>query len=307
VASQCFAADNYPSRPVRWVVPFPAGGTTDTNARAITQQLEKQLHQVFVVDNRSGANGMIGTELVVRSPADGHTLLHVSSSIASNPHMYRKMAYDTLKDLLPVTRMASAVGFVMLTNQTFRAASVKDVIALSRKGEKIAFGSPGIGSSMHLGGELFNQKTGANLVHVPYKGVAPALTALIGNEVQIAWMPPTIAMPQLQAGKIRVIAFAGAKRWSALPDVPTISETVPGLVIPAGWDGLFAPAGVPKAIVERLQKEVSKAMAEPRVRQQLTNGGYEPNGDSPEEFAKFMRAEVARYGEITKAVGLTPE
>jgi tripartite-type tricarboxylate transporter receptor subunit TctC len=297
----------YPDRPIRWVVPFPAGGTTDTNARTLTQQLERQMKASFVVDNRSGANGIIGTEIVAKAAADGHTLLHVSSSIAANPHIYKKLPYDTLKDLQPVTRIASAVGFLFLGSRGFAATNVKELVALDKKGERITSGSPGIGSAMHFGVEAFNQRAGTNLVHVPYKGVAPALTALIGNEVQVAFMPPTIAMPQVQAGKIRVLAFAGEKRWSMMPDVPTISETIPGLVIPAGWDGLFAPAGVPKDIVARLHSEVRKAIAVDKVREHLVSGGYEPTGDSPEEFNAFLRSEIARYGEMAKKVGLKPE
>lgn len=297
---------NYPSRPIRWVVPFPAGGTTDTNARALTAELDRQMGQSFVVDNRSGANGIIGTDVVAKASPDGHTMLHVSSSITSNPNIYLKLPYDTVKDFVPVTRIATAEGFLLLGSPSLSATTFGEIMARSKKGEKLAFGSPGVGSAMHLGVELMNMQTGMKLLHVPYKGIAPALSGLLSGEVQVALMPPTIAVQQIKTGKVRAIAFAGSERWALMPDLPTLSETVPGLTVRAGWDGVFMPAGVPKEIVMRVRNEIAKAIKVPKVRNMLVNGGYDPTGDTPEEFRKFFLSEIERYRDLARKVGVKP-
>jgi tripartite-type tricarboxylate transporter receptor subunit TctC len=298
----------YPGRPLRVVIPFPAGGTTDLNARAIAAQLERQLGQSIVVDNRVGANGIIATELVARAAPDGHTLLYVSSSISLNPSIYRKLPYDTVKDFIPVTQAAAAVGFLIIASPSLPANSVKDLIALaSRPDARVAFGSPGYGNSLHLAAEVFQARTGTHMLHVPYKGVAPALNAVMGGEIQLAFMPPTIAVPQVKAGKARALAFTGPVRWPLMADVPALAETVPGLVIAAGWDGCFVPARVPGEIVTRLQAEIRKAAHAPKVREFLVNGGYDPIGSTPGEFRKFFHSEIKRYAQIVQEAKIQPE
>ena len=299
---------NFPVRPIRLVVPFPAGGTTDINARTLAAQLDRQLGHTVVVDNRVGANGIIATELVARSAPDGYTLLYVSSSISLNPSTYRKLPYDTVKDFVPVTEAAAAVGFLLVVSPSLPAASLRDLIALAKNADaKIAFGSPGYGNSLHLAAEVFKLRTGTQMLHVPYKGVAQALTATIAGEVQLAFMPPTIAVLQVKAGKARALVFTGPARWALMPDVPTLSETIPGFVIAAGWDGMFAPARVPAHIVARLQTEVNKALQAPKVRDLFVSGGYEPVGSTPDDFRKFFHAEMKRYADIVRDAKIQPE
>jgi tripartite-type tricarboxylate transporter receptor subunit TctC len=305
--AQTQAAQTFPNRPVRLIVPFAAGGTTDVNARTIGAQLERQLGQPFVVDNRVGANGIIATGIVAKSAPDGYTLFYVSSAIALNPSMYRNLPYDTTKDLAPVTRVASAVGFLLVVNNALPVNSARDLVALSKTGEKIAFGSAGIGNPLHLAGEVFKFRTGAQMLHVPYKGIALALNALIGNEVQVVFLPPTIAVPQIKAGKVRALGFSGAARWSLLADVPTLSESVPGLQIPAGWDAVFVPARTPPELIAKLQTEFRQAVNVPRIREQLVAGGYDPIGESPDAFRRFFLSEIRRYAEIIREAKIQPE
>jgi tripartite-type tricarboxylate transporter receptor subunit TctC len=306
-AGAAAAADVFPERPVRLIVPFTAGGTTDVNARAIGAQLERQLGQPFVVDNRAGANGIIATDLVVKSAPDGHTLLYTSSAVALNPSMYRKLPYDTLKDLAPVTRVASAVGFLVVANLNLSANNARELVALSKTGAKVAFGSAGIGNPLHLAGEVFMFRTGAQMLHVPYKGISLALNAVMGNEVQLVFLPPTIAVPQIKAGKVKALGFSGQSRWPLLPEVATLGESIPGLQIPAGWDAVFAPAATPANLVTKLQTELRKAVQAPKVREQFIAGGYDPLGESPEVFRKFFLSEIRRYADIIREAKIQPE
>ena len=301
-------AQNFPSRPLRVVIPFPAGGTTDVNARVLAARLDSLLGQPVVVDNRVGANGIIATELVARAAPDGHTLLYVSSSISLNPSIYKKLPYDTLRDFAPVTAVAQAVGFLLVAGPSLPAANVKELIALAKKPDsKISFGSPGYGNSLHLAGEVFKQRTATNLLHVPYKGVGPALTGVMAGEVQLAFMPPTIAVPQVRAGRARALAFTGPARWNLMPEVPTLSETVPGFAIAAGWDGVFAPARVPAATVTTIQRAFQRVLQEPKVRELLIAGGYDPVGSTPEEFRQFFLGEMKRYADIVRDAKIQPE
>jgi tripartite-type tricarboxylate transporter receptor subunit TctC len=213
-----------------------------------------------------------------------------------------------MKDLLPVTEVAAAVGFLMVVSPSLPVNSLKELIALGRSNDaKLAFGTPGYGNSLHLAAEVFKLRTGTHMLHVPYKGVALALNAVIGGEVQIAFMPPTIAVAQVKAGKARALAFTNATRWAQMPDVPTLAETVPGLVIAAGWDGVFAPAGVPAPIVTSLQSGFSQALQAPKVREVLVTGGYDPVGSTSDEFRKFFQSEVRRYAAIVREAKIQPE
>ncbi len=290
------------------MIPFPAGGTTDVNARVVAGQLERQLGQPAVVDNRVGANGIIATELVARAAPDGHTLLYVSSSISLNPSIYKKLPYDTLRDLVPVTSVGAAVGFLLVAGPSLPAASVKELIALAKNPEsKLTFGSPGYGNSLHLAGEVFKLRTGTQMLHVPYKGIGIALTAVMAGEVQLAFMPPTIAVPQVKSGRARALAFTGPVRWNLMPEVPTLAETVPGFTIAAGWDGIFAPARVPADTIVKIQRAIHAALQEPKVREVLISGGYEPVGSTPEEFRKFFLGEMKRYADIVRDARIQPE
>jgi tripartite-type tricarboxylate transporter receptor subunit TctC len=300
-------AQIYPSRPIRLVVPFAPGGTADINARAVAAQVERQLGGSIVIDNRDGANGIIGTQIVVHAAPDGHTLLHTTTSIAINPAVHRKLPYDTLKDLEPVTFVALGSGYVVVASPAFNARSMSDLIELAKKdrNKPLAYGSAGIGNSTHLVTEMFNRAAGVTMTHVPYKGVAPALNAVIAGEVQFMFIPPTAAVQHIKSGLLRALAFTGKTRWSVLPDVPTVMESgLPGFHKDAGWNAWFAPAKTPAAIIARLQQEVRAALAVPKVHTVFTSGGYDPLANTPAEAREFMRAEVKAYGDIVRAIRL---
>ena len=303
------AAADYPNRPVRLVVGFPAGGTPDVIARVIAGQVERQLGQSIVVDNRAGANGIIGYEIVARAAPDGYTLLHTTPAIVTNLTSFRALPYDIRRDYAPVTVICMSDGYLLLAHPSFPATSVRELIALAKNRDKpVTYGSPGVGSVQQLVAELFNVRAGVALMNVPYKGVAPALNALIAGEVQTMFLPPTVAVPQVRAGKVRALGFSGAKRWSVMPEVPTLIESgVPGFDVAGAWQAWFAPARTPPALLERLQREIGRAVEVPKVRDFLAEGGWRPVLSRPGEVRAFLDAEIARYAEMAKAAGIKPE
>ena len=303
-------AQTYPTRPIRLVMPFTAGGTADINARTVAVQVERQLGGTIVIDNRDGANGIIGTQIVVHAAPDGYTLLHTTTSIGINPAMYRKLPYDTLKDLEPITFVALGTGYVVVANPAFSARSMRDLIELAKKDKNkpLVYGSNGIGNSTHLVIEMFSRAAGVSMTHVPYRGMAPALNAVIGGDVQFMFVTPTGAVQHIKSGLLRALAFTGKTRWSGLPDVPTVMESgLPGFHKDAGWNGWFAPAKTPASIVARLQAEVRKALEVPKVREVFTNGGYDPLGNTPAEARELLRTEIKVYGDIVRAIRLEPK
>jgi tripartite-type tricarboxylate transporter receptor subunit TctC len=300
------AADTYPTRPIRLVAPFPAGGTADVVARTVTNEVGQQLGQPFVLDNRAGANGIIGTDTVAKAPPDGYTLLHVTASLVINPHIYRKLPYDALKDLDAVTNVVVGAGYLVLVHPSVPVSSVPELVALAKKG-KLSYSSPGVGNTLHLAAELFNVRAGVKMLHVPYKGVAPAMNAVMGGEVQATFMPATISLGNVKAGKLKAVAFTGASRWSVLPDLPTVNEQGVDYELSGGWHGWFAPAKTPSAILTRLHQHVKKALQLARVREAMQTGGYEPDGRSPAESRKFVRAEYDRYGEMVRVANVPKE
>ncbi len=308
VAVQAASAQHYPNRPIRLLNPFAPGGTVDINARAVAAEVSRQLGGNIVIDNRDGANGIVGTQIVVNAPPDGYTILHTSTSIAINPAVYKKLPYDTLKDLTPITFVALGAGYVVVAHPGWSARSMRDVIELAKnKAKPVAYSTAGIGNSTHLVTEMFNAAAGISMTHVPYKGVAPALNAVLGGEVQLMFIPPTSAVQHIQSGRARALAYTGKARWSVLPEVPTVSESgLPGFNKDAGWNLWLAPANTPPAIVARLQSEVHKALQLPHVREIFVNGGYDPLGNTPAEAREFFRAEIKLYGDIVKKIGLQP-
>ena len=297
-------ADTYPVRPIRLVAPFPAGGTADAIARIVANEVAVGLGQSFVIDNRSGANGIIGTDIVAKAPPDGYTLLHVTGSFVINPSIYRKLPYDIFRDFTPVTNVVLGTGYLLLLNPSVPASSVKELIALA-KNQKLTYSSPGVGNTLHLAAELFNVRAGVKLTHVPYKGVAPAMNAVMSGEVQVTFMPPTVAVQQVKAGKLKAIAFTGASRWSVMPELPTMTESgVKNMELTGSWHGWFAPAGTPRAVVDRLQHEVQRAVHVPKVREFIVEGGYEPDGTRPDDFRNFVRSEYDRYAEMVHIAGV---
>jgi tripartite-type tricarboxylate transporter receptor subunit TctC len=302
-------AQGYPNRAIRLVIPFAPGGTPDVIARVMAPHLERELGQSIVIDNRAGANGIIGTEIVARAAPDGYTLLKTPAALIINSLLYKKLPYDIERDLVPITNTASAQGYLLLVHPSVPANTVEEFIALAKKRPaELPFGSPGFGNSLHLAHEYFNARAGIRMVHVPYKGLGPAFNALLAGEVTSVVMAPTIALQQIKAGKARPLAFTGDKRWPSLPDVPTMVEAgLAGFHLEAGWFGWFAPAGTPAAIVQRLNTEIRKSLQVPQVRDFITGGGYDIAGSTPAEFRAFLREDIKRYAEIARAAGIRPE
>lgn len=298
----------YPNRPIRLIMPFPAGGTPDALGRTLATQVESQLGQNIVVDNRVGANGIIAYELTAKAAPDGYTLVQATPSFALNTLVFKKLQYS-LKDFAPVTNIAQAFGYLLLVHPSVPATSVKELIALAKSQNKpLAYGTPGVGNTLHLATELFNVRSGMNMLHVPYKGVAPALNALLGGEIQVMVVMPPAGVAQVKAGRLRAVAFTGARRWDAMPDVPTVSESgLPGFVAHFTWNAWYAPAKTPRNIVLRLQSEAYKALQVPKVRDFFVSGGWEPLGSSPEALRTYVDAELKRYAEAMRVAKIQAE
>lgn len=291
----------YPAGPIRLVVGVPPGGNVDTLARVLVRQLETQLPHPIVVDNRGGVSGIVGYDIVAKARPDGYTLLSTAFPLAVNPSLYKSLPYNTETDFAPITNYVKGAGYLLVINPTVPANSIKELIAHA-KTNKLLFSSPGIGNGQHLAAELFALKAGISLQHVPYKGGGPAMTALLGNEVQINFPSSAPAVPLIKAGKIRALGFTGAKRVPAMPDVPTIAEAgLPGFEFDAGWHGWFAPAKTPPAILNRIHAEIVKALQVPAVREYYLKNGYEPLAQPPAEFRKVFLADIKKYAEIVRA------
>lgn len=299
-------AQNYPTRPVRLVVPFPPGGNVDVFSRVLFREVEKNLGTNIVIDNRGGANGIIGADVVAKAAPDGYTIMNTSFGFAVNPAILKKLPFDVFKDFEPVTNVATGLGYLMVVNNNVPVKSVSELIALAKK-QPLRYSSAGVGNGQHLAGELFNQKAGVEILHVPYKGGGPAAAAAISGEVQIHYPAGSVGVPHHKAGRLRAIAFTGAKRLSSLPEIPTIGETVKGYVADAGWHGVFAPAKTPAPIVKKLQEAIHKALQQPEINRHFVDNGYEPQGDPPAVWAKQFRGDVKRFAEIARAAKIEPQ
>lgn len=307
IAGSSACAQPYPNRPIRFVVSVAAGGTQDANARAVANQVASQIGQTIVVDNRGGANGIIGSEIVAKAAPDGYTLLYAATAFVITPSVVKNIPYDISKDFAPITKIAVSEGDLLLVHPSVQAHSVTELIVLA-KTKRLTYGSPGIGNSLHLAIETFNLRAGTHMLHVPYKGAGPALNALLGNEVQVMFIPPTVAVQQVKAGRLRALGYSGAKRLEALPDLPTIAEAgLPGFQKPPGWHALFAPAKTPQGIVNKLYTEVRKALQIPRLREHFLAAGFEPAGDPPARFEKDFQADIKRFAELVRAVKIEPQ
>jgi tripartite-type tricarboxylate transporter receptor subunit TctC len=293
-------AQDYPSKPVKIVVPYSAGGNADILGRTLAQKLGDALKQPFVVENRAGANGGIGTDFVAKSAADGYTLLVTASGpITVNPTLYKSVPYDPVKDFAPISECA-VYQYVLVTLATSPWKSIADIVSAARaRPGAVSYGSTGVGGGNHLSGELFALATGTQLTHVPYKGSAPALSDLLGGQLSMMFDTVITSVPQIRAGKLRAFAVSSAKRASSLPEVPTMQEAgIKGFDI-SQWQGFLAPAGTPKAIVDRLNAETARAMHAPDVHERIAvQGGNEIVTGTPEEFAALIRSDLQAYAKL---------
>jgi len=307
IATAAHAQSGWPSKPVRIVVPTAAGGTADNLARMYAQHMSKTTGQQFYVENRGGAGNVIGIEQVVRAPADGLTILVGAGTITINHLVVKKLPYDVLRDLVPVTQLIS-VPNVLVVHPSQPMNTLADYIAAAKaKPGSINYASAGIGSNLHLAMELLKYRTGIDVTHVPYKGVGPALQDTLAGHVASMVSNVPSAKPQIDGGKLRALAVTSLKRSAALPDVPSMTEAGVKDYEVLNWFGMFAPAGTPPEIVERLAAEASTMFTEPEMQKMLTAEGADPVASKPADFAKFVRAEIAKWDELGKAINLQPE
>jgi tripartite-type tricarboxylate transporter receptor subunit TctC len=296
----------YPARAIRFIIPTAPGGGPDVVARFIAPRLSELLGQQVVVENRAGANAMIGAELVARAPADGYTWLFGTGQNTVNPSVMKKVPHDIVADFAPVSLVYQS-SFVFVVHPAVPAKSVKEFIAVAKaQPNKLNFGSGGIGSAAHLSGELFKMMTGVRMVHVPYKGAGLALSDLIGGQLDLMYPAIASGYPYIQSGRLRALGVTSPRRHPSLPEVPAIAETVPNYES-RSWIGVLVPVGTPRDIVNRINTVVVKVVNTPEVRQALIAQGTDPETNTPEEFAKYIREEVARAAKVVKAAGIKPE
>ena len=291
----------WPTKPVKWVVPFPPGGAMDVIARTLGDRLAQDLGQPFVIENRPGAGGNIGADFVAKQPADGHTIMITSIGMATNKALYAKLSYDPVKDFAPVSLLAVVPNVLVVNTARNPDKSVKDVLAHARREpDKLTYASAGNGTSIHLAGEVFASMAKLQLLHIPYKGSGPAVTDMLGGQVDLMFDSITSARPHIQSGKLKALGVTSARRSSALPDVPTIAEAgVPGYEV-SPWFAVFAPAGTPADVVAQLNKALIAAMRQPEILKKLESVGAEPIGSTPQALAEHLNKELVRWGALIK-------
>ena len=302
------AAETYPQRPIRFLIPQSPGGASDTVGRIVAQRIAERLGQQIVVDNRAGATGNIGHELVAFAPSDGYTMLLTAPNLVTSPSLFPKLAYDPVRDFTPITQMTLSPN-VWIVHPAFAARTMKELIDIARvKPGAIDFASSGLASTQHLAGELLNVLTGIRLAHVPYKGGGPALIDLLAGRLQVMASTLPSAVPHIKSGKARALAVTSLKRASALPEVPTVAEAaqLPGYEA-STWQGLLFPRATPAKIVDRVNKEVAGVLEEPQVRSRLNDLGYETVASSSVEFGAFIKAELAKWAKVIKSAGIKLE
>jgi tripartite-type tricarboxylate transporter receptor subunit TctC len=301
-------AQNFPVRPIRMLVPTTPGGSVDTLARAIGTRLSERFGQQVVIDNRAGAGGVIAGELTAKAPADGYTLmLGTVAALAANVSLKKSLPYDPLRDFAPVT-LAATQNLILIVTPALPAKNVKDLVALAKaRPGQITFASAGSGAGGHLSGELFKLLAGIDLLHIPYKGMAPALVDVISGQVSMSFPSIATALPQIKSGKVRALAVTGAKRSQAAPDVITMQEAGVAGYESATWYGAIAPAATPRPIIAKLNSEIVAILKQPEQRDRLAADGSEPLGSTPEEFGKHLKSEIEKWAKVVKAAGIRAE
>ena len=305
----CLAAQaqgDYPSRPVRIVVPSPPAGGTDIIGRVLAQHFSRAFGQQFVVENKAGAGNMIGIEAVARSAPDGYTLLMVASTLALNSVLYKKVQYDPIRDFAPITLAATAPN-ILIVNTSLPVKSLAELIALAKQNPgRLSYGTPGVGTSPHMAMELLKSMAGIDLQHVPYRGTAPALTDVISGQLSAMFSNALTARPQIDSGRVRALAVSGSRRIEALPGIPPVADTVPGYEA-MQWYGLAAPAGTAPAIIARLNAEALKALRSDQMKERLALDGAEPVGTTPAEFGALIRSELEKWTRVARAASIEPQ
>ncbi len=305
VAAGAATAQSYPTKPIRVIVPLAAGGQADIVARLLAQKLADTFKQPLVVDNRTGGGGSIGTETAVRATADGYTMLITASTYAANAALY-KLPYDPVNDVTPIAFIGDT-GFVVAVHPTLPVKSIKELMAYDKANPaKLNYGTGGIGSTSHLATELFNQMAGTRMVHVPYKGAAPALSDLLGGQIQLALTGVPVAIPQIKTNRVRGLAVTTVKRSNALPDIPAVAETVPGYDA-ASWFAVIGSKGLPQDIAGRWNREVNRILQLPDVKERMAGHGIEPAGGAPERLLEVVRRDIAKWQNVVKFANIKPE
>jgi tripartite-type tricarboxylate transporter receptor subunit TctC len=307
-ASLAWGQQPWPAKPIRWIVPYTPGGITDSVTRIVAQRLEAQLGQPIVIENKPGANSIVGVDLAAKSPPDGYTIVTVIAAHAANATLYAgKLNFDPVKSFEPISLVAVA-PLILTVNPQFAPKDMKELVAYAKANPgKISFGSSGVGSATHLTIELLKQTAGIQMEHVPYKGTAPGITAAISGDIQVLGDVPSSLMPQVRAGKLRAICLFSAKRSPGAPEVPTCGEAGGPPVEGSTWVMFLAPAGTPKAIVERISAETAKIVSDPAIRERFEQIGIEAAGTTPAETAKYLADEIAKWGKVIQTAGVKPE
>lgn len=298
----------YPDRPIRLIIPSTPGSGPDAVGRILAVRLDAVLGQQIVADNRAGANGILASSIVARATPDGHTLLMTSSGHTINPHIYRKLPYDTFADFTPITRFVNTGGLVVIVTPTLPARTIPQLIELARAAPgKLSYASAGVGNLTHLAGEMFNLMAGVKITHVPYKGGGPAVIDVIGGQVALMFASGPASIPHVKTGRLRALAYTGSKRTGELPDVPTVSESGLKGYEAMSWYGLYGPARLSKPVLNRLYEATRDAIHHPEARKTLAQFNIEPHDSTPEAFLQFLKEDLVKYGKIVKAAGIEPQ
>ena len=297
-------AQSYPTKPIRVIVPFAPGGANDITIRTLNIRLPALLGQSLIIDNRPGAGGNVGAELTAKSPADGYTLLIANNSLIINASLYRKLPYDPFRDFAPISMTATSPNMVV-AHPSLPVRNVKDLVALAKsKPGEISYASPGAGTSSHLAGELFRVRTGSNIIHVPYKGAGPLMVDQIGGHVMLSFTAPIVSKPHIDGGKLRALAVTSQKRWPGMPDVPSVAEAGYADFDVYVWVALFAPAGTPRAIIERIAADTAKALDTREVKDRFASASIDAAASTPEALAAFMKKDFELWDKVIKSAGI---